>query len=251
MKNRIRVLGVNFDPFSMDELIDVLEMRIRSNQKTLISFANPEFVVGARHNFFLREYLNKTDYNLADGVGILLAARMYGKRLSERITGTDFTQRLAAFSAQHGYGIYLLGGHVGVAVDASNRLKTRYPECKIAGLHDGYFKPDEEDEIIDAINASNCTFLMVCLGNPKQEEWIDRNYNRLNVSVIFGNGGALDFASGRVSRAPVFMQKFGFEWLWRLFQDFSYTRLRRMMRLPVFVAMVIFDIVNTPKRETS
>jgi N-acetylglucosaminyldiphosphoundecaprenol N-acetyl-beta-D-mannosaminyltransferase len=238
----VLVVNIIFDAISMKDLLVDLELAIAKNKKIKISFANPEFVVVAQRSPFLMNYMNSTNFNLADGFGILLAARLYGQSLPERVTGTDFTERMAALSAKAGYRIYLLGGKPGVAEKAAQQLLIRHPGCRIVGTRDGYFNVQQDDEIIEAINAVHPDFLMVCLGNPRQEEWIGRNFDRLNAKVFFGNGGALDFASGTFARAPIWIQNIGFEWLWRLFQDFSLTRIKRQFRLIKFVALVLIDV---------
>lgn len=243
MLTKISVKGVQFHGISMLELLAHVKLRIANQKKTRLSFANPEFVVVAQHNPFLMNYLNTADYNLADGFGILFAARLYGKQLPERVTGTDFTQQMAALSAKSGYSIYLLGGKPGVAEKAARKLCIDHPGCRIVGIRDGFLGIQHVDDVFESINAAQPDFLMVCMGNPRQEEWIDRNFSRLNALIIFGNGGALDFASGNVKRAPIFIQRIGFEWLWRLFQDLTWHRLLRLARLPVFVILVFFDAI--------
>lgn len=240
----IYILGIPFHSLTMDDLLSTIEKKISAGDKTKLSFSNPEFVISAKYSPFLKGYLNSTDFNLADGFGIILAAGLQGRRLPERVTGTDFTQRMAALSAQTGYRIYLLGGKHGVAEEAAKKLKLNHPGCVIVGTHHGYFDVHNEQEIVSSINSVHPDFLMVCLGNPRQEEWIHRNFDQLKAKVIFGNGGALDFASGKVTRAPYFMQKTGFEWLWRFFQDFSLTRLRRLSRLPVFMIFAVADAIK-------
>ena len=110
---------------------------------------------------------------------------------------------------------------------------------RIAGCRHGYFDFGDEPAIVEEINVSGAQVLMVCLGNPKQEEWIERNFRALRTAVVFGNGGALDFYSGRVLRAPICVQRLGLEWLFRLMQDPSLTRVRRQARLLKFLWMVL------------
>jgi N-acetylglucosaminyldiphosphoundecaprenol N-acetyl-beta-D-mannosaminyltransferase len=236
------ILGVFFHQFTMVDLLNELIISIQAGNKIKIAFSNPEFLVVARQYPFLAYYLSSVKFNLADGMGILWAARLYGGKLPERVTGSDFTQEIAALSAKNKYRIFLLGGKPGVADLAAVMLVKAHPGCVISGTQNGYFSDIEEDSIVECINRSKPDFLMVCLGNPRQEEWIERNFDRLHAKVIFGNGGALDFASGAVVRAPKWIQNIGFEWLWRLFQDFSLTRIKRQLRLIKFVELVLIDI---------
>lgn len=240
----VTLLGVKVDPLSSGELSDVVIGAIAEGKKIRLAFSNPEFVIAAGRNRVLKDYLNSADYNFADGIGLVWGVRFkYGRRI-ERLTGTDFTEAMADISARHGYRIFLLGGKPGVADRAAKGLAQRHPGCVIAGVRDGYFSEDQESSLLREINAAQPDFLMVCLGNPKQEAWIRRHYDSLNAKVIFGNGGALDFAAGDVSRAPRFMQRMGFEWLWRLFQDFSVVRVRRQMVLPKFVLLAVSESIS-------
>ena len=234
---RIPVLGVRFDALTMPTLIERLDREVARGERFRIAFANPEFVMESRKSAFLRRYLAMTRYTLADGIGIVWAARRSGGRLPQRVTGTDFTERLAELCSRRGYSLFLLGGKPGVAEEARARLLSAHPGLRVVGSMDGYF--DNDESVVDAINQARPTFLMVCLGNPMQEDWIEKHFDRLDVQVAFGNGGALDFCSGRVARAPQWMMRFSLEWLHRLSRDFTWRRIRRQTRLVGFVALVL------------
>ncbi|MEJ3621596.1 WecB/TagA/CpsF family glycosyltransferase [Brachymonas wangyanguii] len=238
MSNAV-VLGVKFHGLKLKELISELSGIIDGGRQAVLAFSNPEFLVVARDSAFLRNYLNSLDFNLADGVGVLWAAKLNGMPLPERVTGTDFTYAMADLSSRKNYGIYLLGGRPGVADDAKRNLMKKYPGCNIVGFHHGFFSREDDEEILTDINNSGANFLMVCLGNPRQEAWIADNISKIKVNVIFGNGGAMDFAAGRVRRAPVVFLTLGMEWLWRLFQDLTLSRVKRVFRLPKFVYLVL------------
>jgi len=234
---RVDVLGTGFDPLTMRALISRVDADVARGDRFVLAFSNPEFVMAARRTPFLREYLRTARYNLADGVGALWAACRFGTPLPERVTGTDFTQVLAGLCARRGYTVFLLGGRPGVAAQARRNLEASHPGLRVVGTHHGYF--DDDDAVVARINRLRPTFLMVCLGNPRQEQWIARNVARLDVQVAFGNGGALDFCSGQVSRAPQWMIDHSVEWLHRLWQDLSLARIRRQSRLVAFVALVL------------
>jgi N-acetylglucosaminyldiphosphoundecaprenol N-acetyl-beta-D-mannosaminyltransferase len=121
-----------------------------------------------------------------------------------------------------------------------------YPGISIVGALHGYFTDDEET--VRTINASGADILMVCLGNPHQEEWIEKHFDRMNAKLIFGNGGALDFWSGAATRAPQWVIGLGLEWLYRLMQDRSWKRLRRQLRLLTFVRLVLAEKVMARNR---
>lgn len=240
LQNRFTVMDIGFDRLTMEQVLEKCRLAISKKQQKIIVFANPEFVMEAQKNAFLRDYLKKSDIVVADGQGVLWAAKIFKDSLPERVTGTDFVPAMAALSAVEGYTIYFLGGRPGVAEGAARNLATKYPGCRIVGTQHGYFGPDEEMAIISDIQAKKPDFLMVCLGNPRQEEWIARHRASLPVPIIFGNGGALDFASGSVKRAPVVMQRLGLEFIFRLQQDFNLTRIKRVARVFLFGLFVVW-----------
>jgi N-acetylglucosaminyldiphosphoundecaprenol N-acetyl-beta-D-mannosaminyltransferase len=237
---RIGVLGVHFDNLDMEALVERIEVCMRIEDKFTIAFTNPEHTLEAQCNPGLSSYLQGCRFNVADGVGILWACKMlYGRKLPERVTGTDFVPRLCMMARKNGYRIYLLGGGKGVAEKARRKLETTFPGVKIAGAMHGYFK--NSDEVIKDINKSGADILMVCFGNPRQEEWITENLGKLKVKLVFGNGGALDFLSGEVRRAPRWVQNINLEWLYRLLQDRSLKRFKRQLKLLKFVGLVLFE----------
>ncbi len=233
MSDMVNILGVKFNNLTMDQIVSKTIKATKKKSQTILAFSNPEFVIDAQKNKFLRTYLNNVDYNLADGVGVILASKLLGKPLKERITGTDFTPAIV----KTGIKIFLLGGKDGVAEQAKEKLEEKFENANIVGTQHGYSK--DRNRVLKKINKSGAKVLMVCLGCPKQEDWIMRSKEDLNTKVIFGNGGALDFWSGDVKRAPKWMIKLGLEWLYRLTQDFNTTRIKRQLKLFKFGWLVI------------
>jgi N-acetylglucosaminyldiphosphoundecaprenol N-acetyl-beta-D-mannosaminyltransferase len=238
-KNKINILGVLFNNMTMDSLIGEVQKVVEKDQKYLLALSNPEFILEARKNANMMEYLNTIDINVADGMGVVLASKIIEQPLKERITGTDFFPRLVKLSQEKFFRLYFLGGKPDVAKIAKEKLETQYPGCEIVGVQDGYFGAEMEESIIEDINSKHTHILMVCLGNPRQEEWITKHKDKLNCNLIFGNGGALDYVADEVRRAPMWMQKGGLEWLFRLSQDFTITRVKRQLKLLKFIWLLI------------
>ncbi|HEV2472839.1 MAG TPA: WecB/TagA/CpsF family glycosyltransferase [Chthonomonadales bacterium] len=201
---------------------------------------NTEFVMEAQRNSAFREAINAAALVVADGVGIVWATRLRGTPVPERITGTDTVMDVAKRCARSGYRLYLLGAAPGVAELAAERLQAIAPGLEIAGTYAGSPAPEEEDGIVERLNAARADVLCVAYGAPAQELWIRRNLERLPVAVAMGVGGAFDFLSGRQRRAPRIMQRLGLEWLYRLYRE--PWRWRRMLAIPQFMLYVLLKI---------
>ncbi len=160
--------------------------------------------------------LAQADYVLPDGLGVELAAKMQGNRLIENLNGTDFVPRLLARAASRGGSVFLLGGTPGTAEAAAERLKMMCPGLLIAGTRNGFDGVAHTDQAIDEINASGAQIVLVAMGVPKQELWIDTHRNQLAAQLVLGVGALFDFLAGNVRRAPRPVRRAKMEWLWRL-----------------------------------
>jgi N-acetylglucosaminyldiphosphoundecaprenol N-acetyl-beta-D-mannosaminyltransferase len=239
---RKKVLGTSFDSIGMAALLKSVDEDIQRGIRFRIAFINPEFVVEARANPRLSRYLETCRYNLPDGVGILWAYKqLHSQKMPERVTGTDFVPSVCRLASAREYALFFLGGAQGVAEKAKHTLEKMVPGVKIVGVMHGY--DENSEDIVGMINRSGADILMVCTGNPRQEEWIERHFERLTAKMVFGNGGALDFWSGAAKRAPQWMIGLNLEWLYRLMQDRSWKRLRRQLRLLTFVRLVLIEKV--------
>lgn len=204
-----------------------------------VYFANVHTIhLGQRMPDF-RQTVNDGDLILPDGSGLILAGRVLSAPVVENINGTDFTPIVLREAQAKGWGVYLLGGTPDVVKTTNSRLKNSYPGLRIVGYRSGYFTLEEEEGIVDDINAAKPHILLVALGSPLQEMFIDRWSARLNVRVCFAVGGLFDFLSGSVKRAPGWMRKLGIEWLFRLLQDPGMKWRRTFIEMPTFIGMVV------------
>ena len=241
----VYVLGVRVDRLSQREVLDGIEQMIarwRASDHTLpcqqVVTVNPEFVMVAKHNKDFRTAINAAALVVADGTGVVWAARYLQRAVPERVTGTDLLPTLAQRCACSGYRLYLLGAAPGVAEAAAARLQELAPGLEIAGAYAGSPAASEEDGILERVQAAQADVLCVAYGAPAQDLWIRRNLARLPVAVAMGIGGAYDFLSGHQKRAPLFMRRMGLEWLYRLYRE--PWRWRRMLALPRFAVQVIW-----------
>ncbi|MEL6152044.1 MAG: WecB/TagA/CpsF family glycosyltransferase, partial [Chloroflexota bacterium] len=186
-------------------------------------------------NFY--NILNRVDLCLPDGVGLVYASRYLRDPLPARVTGSDGVPIIAQRAAQEGWRLFLLGAAEGIADRAAEVLRKRYPGVQIAGTYSGSPRAQDEDTIVEIVNAANADILFVAYGAPEQDKWIARNAPRLNVSVAMGVGGTFDYLAGVVPLAPQWMRDAGLEWLFRLVRLPG--RIRRQMRLPAFVVAVL------------
>ena len=247
----IPVLDIEFSPIQIGELLAEIGARISSKSRTYLAFANAEYVLNLADSPLLHIYLKRADYVLPDATSIVWASRKLSKlpenRLQNRVTGTDFQYALMEWCAKNSKKLYVLGGSAENNKKGLENAKKLYPTLKVDG-RDGYFDPADTARVIKKINQSRADVLMVCFGNPRQEEWLMTYTDQLKVCVQFGNGGAIDFLAGTAVRAPLWMQKAGFEWLWRLFQDLTWRgfskRFRRQTRLLLFLWMVWLQSVD-------
>jgi N-acetylglucosaminyldiphosphoundecaprenol N-acetyl-beta-D-mannosaminyltransferase len=233
----VQILGVRVDAVSYRETIDIISNWIELRGPHQIATANPEFVMAAQHNPDFRQALAAADLCVADGVGLLWAARRLGARLPERVTGSDLTPLLAQVASQRGWRLYLLGAAPRVAQQAADRLAQQNPGLRIAGVYAGSPADRDAPDIVQRVIAAQPDVLLVAYGAPAQDLWIARHGAELGVPVMMGVGGAFDHIVGVQRRAPAWVQRVHLEWLFRLVTQ--PWRWRRQLALPRFVWAVL------------
>ena len=219
-RRTIKILGIKIDSLKLAQVLKKIEQMIEDGRKNSRYFqtvtVNPEFVMEAQKNLIFKEVLNGADLALADGAGILWAAKRAGRKIAEKIAGVDLVWKICQMAQEKNYKIFLLGAKEGVGDKAAQNLKKSFPKLKIVGTFAGSPDPKEAQAIIDLILEKKPDILFVALGAPKQEKWIHYNIDKIpSVKVAIGVGGAFDFISGKIQRAPNFLRKIGLEWLWR------------------------------------
>lgn len=239
MTDRFVIFGVPIDKVTMGKAVDIVENFLMEDRLHIVATPNAEIVMMAQNDEEYKEILNKTDLNVPDGSGVIFASKIYKEKLPERVAGFDLMMELIKIASLKHYKIYLLGAKADVVKGAYLNLKSRYQGIDIVGFHDGYFSEIDEEEIINDINEKKTDLLFVALGAPKQEKWIYKNRNKLNVKVAIGVGGSFDVIAGKVTRAPEIYRKLGLEWFYRLMKE--PWRYKRMMALPKFAMKVLFS----------
>ena len=228
---KIDVLGVSFDNMTPEEAVAAGAALLEGEKASYVVTPNPEFILEARKNPSFQADLSGAALTLADGIGVVYAAKILGTPLKGKVTGIGFAEGLMAEMAKKGQRLYLLGAKPGVAELAAGRLMEKHPGLDICGTHDGYFKEEESGDIAEAIRQTGADAVFVCLGAPKQERWMAAHGQATGAKLLAGLGGSLDVFAGTVERAPEKWQKLGLEWLYRLKKE--PWRWRRMIRLPL------------------
>ncbi len=224
------ILGVNVNNATMDEAIAELSAYIDTTDAHMVVTPNAEILFMCHEDEELKKMINSASFVAPDGIGVVYAAKSYGTPLKEKVPGCELGYNLLFEAAKKGAGVFLFGAKPGVADMAAKNLKEKVPNLIISGTRDGYFKPEDEPEIIKQINDSGAKILWVCLGAPRQEKWMYAHRDELNVGVMLGLGGSMDVYAGTVNRAPKIFIKLGCEWLYRLIKE--PWRLGRMMKIP-------------------
>lgn len=240
MRNKTKILGINIDSITLEEAGEITKELIQNSNKTcrMIVAPNTEFIMMAQKdkNFF--EILNRADLATPDSVGVILGGKFQKKPFKERIPGQAYFRKILEIGEKEGWTFYMLGGEGEVPKLAVNNVKKDYPNLKVVGYHEGFFKEDSEEKVIKEINSLKPNVLFVAMGAPIQEKWISKHKNELQVDIAAGQGGTFDYEAGKIKRAPKLVQKLCIEWLWRLI--LQPTRIKRMIVLPIYLMKIIF-----------
>ena len=226
-----KIFGIPIDNITMAEALEMTKEMLEDMEQHKIFTLNPEILLLGRKNQDYKKVLQSADLALPDGIGLVWLGRIFGMRFKKRVAGTDFMEKLAELAGQTGKSIFLLGGRNGAAEKTANALKTKFPNLKISGYL------EDQNQWKNCAEIFKADILFVALGAPKQEVWIYNNLSKLqNIKIAVGIGGAFDFISGKIPRAPKLLREIGLEWMWRLMME-PKKRFKR-----VFNAVIIFPV---------
>jgi N-acetylglucosaminyldiphosphoundecaprenol N-acetyl-beta-D-mannosaminyltransferase len=235
---RVRVLGIPVDRVDMPGALAFVDSAVENGySRSYILAVNPEKIITLQKNNGLKQTFEKASLLIPDGIGVVVAMRwLYGFSVN-RVPGADLMLNICSEASKNGHKIFIFGSKENVNKEATEKLRYMYPGIQIVGRCNGYVADERMDELINNINKSEADILFIALGSPKQEEWIQKYLPKVTVKICQGIGGTLDTITGNVERAPLFMQKLGLEWLYRLIKEPK--RIRRQIFLPVFVFKVL------------
>ena len=241
---RINICGVEIDQYNFDEVLErIVNHAVAGRSPEYVVTPNAMHILSLQTDAPFREIYRQAFLVVPDGVSLLWSAKFLNTPLNGRVNGTDLFEQLCAVAVGTGLKVFLLGGRAGAADTAKAILEARYPGLKIVGTHCppyGFEAQSAELALINAkIKAANPDLLFVGLGAPKQEKWIAANYQELAVPISVGIGVSFELVANMVSRAPVWMQRTGLEWLFRLIVEPSRLWKRYVIGNPLFILLVL------------
>lgn len=244
-KDFILKVGITND--TDENILEYILHRLKIDKKFYIVTPNPEILVYASRHENYKNILNNAEISLADGTGLFLASILMGKPFKQRIPGIEFLEKLCKNTVRNPISMGFLGGRRGVAQRTAECLKKKYPHLNVVFVGEewseaGFEYGDKADSRRQVARHTphSIDILFVAFGHPKQEEWIQKNLEKLPIKVAMGVGGAFDYISGEVKRAPFMIRAIGFEWFYRLITQ--PWRWRRQLSLIEFIKLVVKEI---------
>ena len=234
---QVEILGVNVNSLTMAQAVEAVQQFIAEKKVALVATAIAEMLMRSTQDEELKDILNQADLVVPDGAGTVWAAGHLGEPMPERVAGFDLAQELMREAPSRGDRVYFFGSAPGVADKAKAKAEELYPGIQVVGVRNGFFSEADEPQIIADIRAAKPDILLAALGVPKQEKWLKKHMQELQVPVSIGVGGTLDVMAGVMERAPLWMQKAKLEWLFRGLKQPS--RAGRLLALPKFVLKVV------------
>jgi N-acetylglucosaminyldiphosphoundecaprenol N-acetyl-beta-D-mannosaminyltransferase len=227
----------------MEEVLSIVARSIETKNRLLIGVVNAAKLVNMRRDSVLRDAVLKSDLILADGMSVVWASRILGRRLPERVPGIDLMHAMLRHGQQHNYRVYCFGATQEVLEATVAKFNAWYPDVVIVGKRNGYFKPEEEPKIVEHIRAAQPDILLVAMSPPKKEVFLARWSDELDVPVCHGVGGAFDVVAGKTKRAPLSWQRLGLEWLYRVVQEPGRMWRRYLVTNTLFCGMILREFM--------
>jgi N-acetylglucosaminyldiphosphoundecaprenol N-acetyl-beta-D-mannosaminyltransferase len=239
MNKKVNFLNIPIDAITMRETLNRVEQVIASNQQIHHTVVNAGKVVLMQTDAVLEKSVVEADIINADGQGVVWGANILGKNIPERVSGIDLMESLVRIASKESYKCFFFGAREEVVKKVVDIYKHKYSEDIIAGYRNGYFEQEDEEEIANQIAESGADMLFVAIRSPKKEVFLSTYKNKLkSVNLIMGVGGSFDVISGKIARAPLWMQKIGMEWFFRFINEPIRTWRRYLLGNPKFIWLV-------------
>jgi N-acetylglucosaminyldiphosphoundecaprenol N-acetyl-beta-D-mannosaminyltransferase len=239
----VSILGIKITSAEMQEIHEEINRFIDNDGQSFILSGNIHGLNMARKYKWLADFYNRADLVRVDGAGVVLGARLLGYQICSRMTWADWGWHLAEYLAQKGHSLYLLGGPIGIAARAAERLENHAPGLKLLGTHHGYFEKNgpENMAVIERINRLEPDVLIVGMGMPLQEKWILEHHTNIRAKVFITAGAVFEYLTGTVKRCPQWMGDMGLEWLFRLMQNPRRMFKRYLWGNSIFILRVLLE----------
>lgn len=239
LKDRTEFMGVPVDAITMQQTIERIHQSIVAGEKIQHMAINTMIILRMVEDPQFMHTLSKCEVINADGIGVVMASKLLGHPLPERVTGIDLMEALIALAAKEGFKPYFLGAQEEVVQRTVSHYRQKYPKLEIAGYRNGYFKESDEKQIAEDIRESGADMLFVAISSPKKELFLGEWRDTMNVPFCMGVGGSFDVVAGKFKRAPEWVQRAGLEWVYRWKQEPRRMFRRNAVDMPKFVAMVL------------
>lgn len=247
MKRFVKILNGSFHSLTRDETVGEIFDFIDAGRRGWLCTVNVSGLMDMRSDPFLQSFVERAEWVVADGQPLVWCSHLLGNGLPERVTGIDIIDPICSRAASEGKRVYLLGAEPDILAKALEKLRERHPNLMVEGAH-GYFPPAEARQRAKAVAASEAALLLVGMGCPRQERFIDEHWAHLGASVAIGVGGSFDVISGRLARAYPWVQAAGLEWAVRLAQEPLRLFMRYLTSNTKFISLMIREIFRS--RET-
>lgn len=241
---RRNLLGCPLDVLSPEQILSRIHGAVRSSDRVRVEGLNVSKIIQARRDRMLLAALEEAEIVHLDGIGVALGGRILGYRLPARRTGCDLMLDLMPQAAREGYRVYFLGATAEVVLQMAARLRCQFPGLQVVGARDGYFNADEEPAVVRDIRSKSVDLLFVGISSPKKETFVNHWWQVLGVKVSLGVGGSFDVLSGRLKRAPKWVQHIGLEWLFRMLQEPRRMAYRYLTTNAIFAALLLGEMVR-------
>lgn len=216
---RIKILNTIIDVLTMQETVDLVEEYVQKKIPLHLIGVNADKINELNKDEALRKIVNSCGVINADGASVIIASRFLRKPLPERVAGIDLMQDLIALSEKKGYSIFLLGACQEVVDKTAEVIMNKHPQLNIVGVHNGYFSRDDWSQISCELKRKKPDFIFVGITSPLKEYLVEYLQNDGVRGVFMGVGGSFDVISGRIPRAPIWIQRINLEWLFRVIQE--------------------------------
>ncbi len=248
----VDLFNVRLSNLSFDELCHWIDARVADRAAAYVVTPNIDHVCRLHRDDGFQEAYAGAGLRLVDSAPLMWCAKLFSRPLKEKLSGSDLVPRLSEYAAEKGYRVFLLGAAEGVAEEAARRLQSKYPGLQIAGCYSPPFGFEHDaaqnEAVCERVRQANADICFVALGSPKQEVWLLHHAESMGVPAAFAVGAGVDFAAGRVRRAPVWMQRSGCEWLWRLMREPLRLWRRYLIEDSYFLVILLREIGRRPGR---